>query len=372
MARIVLKEVDSEVTLSVPDTEASIGRDPAASFVIQGPNSKVVSARHARVFYEDNGWWITDSSRNGTIVDDERLQQGQRHALRVGQVIGFGESGPRYRVVVLDSRLVAETVHERPNINAPAKPSGAKPIAAAAAAMAGNVDGGTMHARNPQAMQSAVDMEESTEPMSPAPDWLVHVTLRFTKTNQTYDVRAQTVKIGRSTECNVQVPPEQGPAVSRLHAEIAIHEGGVVVRDDGSRNGTYLNNRRLDSFHPVMRGDMITLGAGGPTFAIDDLHIVRAQTSGPGAPGAAAARRASPQPAPAAASRRFTEPATAPAGIGGAGAATQFGAPSAKNGLLKNVLEDAPEASARRMRLVIWAVVAGAIIVAALFIMAGR
>ena len=389
MPRIVLKEVDSEITLSTSDTEAAIGRDPTSAFVVMGPNAKVVSARHARIFHQDNAWWIADSSRNGTIVDDERLQQGQRHALRVGQVVGLGESGPRYRVVVLDSRMIAETVNERPNLGAPAPSSAgapsaaggpATPIAAAAAALAGraapaqgmNAGPSTMHSRPPA--DGRADIEESTEPMSPAPDWLVQVALRFTKTNQTYDVRAKSVKIGRSTECNVQVPPEHGAAVSRMHAEITIHEGGVVVRDEGSRNGTYLNNRRLESSHPVMRGDVIMLGAGGPSFAIDDLHIVR----GPGTAGAA--RRQSPQSSPAAPPKRFVEPPTAPAPHGAAAAlaATQFGARGGpppgdrKSPLMRDVIGDVPAPSARRRRIVVWAVVAAAILVATLLLIAGR
>ena len=93
MPRIVLKELESDKTLSVTDIEATVGRDPASGFVIEGPNSKVVSARHARIFFQDNSWWIEDTSRNGTILDDERLQQGVRHALKVGQLIGLGESG---------------------------------------------------------------------------------------------------------------------------------------------------------------------------------------------------------------------------------------------------------------------------------------
>src|SRR5205085_10481837 len=98
MPRIVLKDLDTEKAQSVPETDAQIGRDPSCAFVIEGAKSKVVSSRHARIFFQDNSWWIEDTSRNGTILDDERLQSGQRHAIRVGQVIGLGESGPRLRV----------------------------------------------------------------------------------------------------------------------------------------------------------------------------------------------------------------------------------------------------------------------------------
>src|SRR6266850_529431 len=119
MPRIVLQDLETEKTQSVADTQATLGRDPACGFVIEGPNSKVVSGRHARIFFQDSAWWIEDTSRNGTILDEERLQPGQRHALRVGQLIGLGESGPRYRVVLLESRNIANTVLEMPDLDAP-------------------------------------------------------------------------------------------------------------------------------------------------------------------------------------------------------------------------------------------------------------
>src|SRR5687768_9098518 len=104
MPRIVLKDLETEKVQSVPEADTLIGRDPACGIFIDGPKSKVVSGRHARIFFQDNAWWIEDVSRNGTVLDDERLQQKQRHALKVGQVIGLGESGPRLRVAMLESR----------------------------------------------------------------------------------------------------------------------------------------------------------------------------------------------------------------------------------------------------------------------------
>ena len=47
--------------------------------------------------------------------------------------------------------------------------------------------------------------------------------------------------------------------VSRRHAEIARAEGGYVVRDDGSLNGTYLNRQRVES-SPLANGDELQIG----------------------------------------------------------------------------------------------------------------
>ena len=399
MPRIVLKELETEKAFSVSDTEATIGRDPACGFVIEGPNSKVVSGRHARIFFQDNAWWIEDTSRNGTILDDERLQVGQRHALRVGQIIGLGESGPRFRTAALESRKVADTVMELPDLNtpeAPATPSQAAdepaapvvtaPRQAAAsslrppAAPPASAEARTAAMRHSEAVRAGLDLEESTEPMAPAPDWLVHVVLRATQTNQHYDVRAQAVKIGRSPECNVQISPEHGASVSRTHAEIIIQDGGVKVRDAGSRNGTFVNGKRLEAPHSAVKSDLIMLGSGGPTFAIEDLHIVKPQVTPP----TAAAVDTTPAEAKPINDEEDTplrtpmaEPPTGPAPkkpgpVGKMGPATQLArrsfAGAGRTAFFKDVLEDMSKKSAQRVRFIVWASVGATILIAVILL----
>jgi pSer/pThr/pTyr-binding forkhead associated (FHA) protein/S1-C subfamily serine protease len=387
MPRIVIKELDSEKSLSVSDVEATLGRDPACGFVIEGPNSKVVSGRHARIFFQDSGWWIEDTSRNGTILDEERLQPGQRHALRVGQLIGLGESGPRYRVVQLESRNIADTLMEMPDLDAPAssKPSAPSTTAPRQAATP---------LRPPASaapLRDGPNAPESTDPLTPSPDWLVHVLLRATNTNQLFDVRAATVKVGRSPDCNVQVPPEQGASVSRVHVEIRIAEGGVVVRDAASRNGTFLNGRHLDGPHPAMKGDLIMLGSGGPTFAIEDLHIVKAATAsssgqtestpveakqirdaaaGMQTPETASPRRELPtEPMPLSGHREPPKPRETGKPMGPmARLARRSLAGAERTPLFKDVLEDMPTKSAKRVRIIVWVSVAAIILIAGMLL----
>jgi pSer/pThr/pTyr-binding forkhead associated (FHA) protein/S1-C subfamily serine protease len=393
MPRIVLKDLDTEKALVVSDLEATLGRDPACGFVIDGPKSKVVSGRHARVFFQDNAWWIEDTSRNGTVLDDERLQAGQRHAIRVGQVVGLGESGPRFRVAALESRKVAETVMELPDLDAPppappeaasTAPRKAPGSAAPASAASRKTDGPPVAAPTPasdsttamrrsEAQRAGIRFEEETEPMSPAPDWLVQIELRATNTNQRFDVTSLVVKIGRSPECNVQVPPEMGASVSRVHAEVAIFEGGVIVRDAGSRNGTFVNGKRIDAPHPAAKGDLIMLGSGGPTFSIEDLHIVKGQDPQPGSGGAG-----EPTPAEAKAaksSRQSVEPRTDPSPMPKAkgvlkamGPATSLArrsfAGAGRTAFFKDVLEDMSEQSAKRVRIIVWASVTAMVAIA--------
>ena len=398
MPRIVLKDLETEKAQSVPETEALIGRDPSCAFVIEGSKSKVVSGQHARIFFQDNSWWIEDTSRNGTILDDERLQSGQRHGIRVGQVIGLGESGPRFRVAALEARQVMATMVEPPDLNRPvasapqvaATPpdefAAAKPItaprqsagASASSVEAGHADvaaGKTSAMRRSEAIRAGLRIEESTEPMSPAPDWLVHVVLRATNTNQRFDVKSMSVKLGRAPECNVQIPAEHGASVSRVHAEILIQDGGVTAQDAGSRNGTYLNGKRLEGPHPLARSDLLMLGSGGPTFSVEELRIVKGQAAQP-------VPREDPSVTPAEATGR----ATGAAGVGGsatdpipahkrapddikkAGPASDLRRSFAgvgRTAFFKDVLEDMSQKNAKRVRYVVWAGVGTTVLVAA-------
>lgn len=48
--------------------------------------------------------------------------------------------------------------------------------------------------------------------------------------------------------------------VSRRHARIVVAGGGGVVEDLGSKNGTYVNDRRVEGPTPVADGDQVRIG----------------------------------------------------------------------------------------------------------------
>jgi DNA-binding winged helix-turn-helix (wHTH) protein len=50
------------------------------------------------------------------------------------------------------------------------------------------------------------------------------------------------------------------PAVSRRHARITVAPDGVTIQDLGSKNGTYLNARRVRAAEELNDGDEITIG----------------------------------------------------------------------------------------------------------------
>ena len=58
------------------------------------------------------------------------------------------------------------------------------------------------------------------------------------------------------------------PSVSRRHASLLIGADGAVLRDLGSRNGTFLNGRRLDGPMAIGSGAVIGLGPITLTFLV--------------------------------------------------------------------------------------------------------
>lgn len=72
-----------------------------------------------------------------------------------------------------------------------------------------------------------------------------------------FPLEAAIVHLGRGMSANVRL---DDPTVSRRHAIIAQREHGVVLLDDRSMNGTWLNGERV-SEAPLSDGDVIQLGA---------------------------------------------------------------------------------------------------------------
>lgn len=63
--------------------------------------------------------------------------------------------------------------------------------------------------------------------------------------------------IGRSRECTLRAGSE---AVSRRHCALVRSESGWLVRDLGSRNGTFLNDERIEGESPLQVGDELRVG----------------------------------------------------------------------------------------------------------------
>ncbi len=75
---------------------------------------------------------------------------------------------------------------------------------------------------------------------------------------RTYDITAsQKIRMGRQSGNDVVVPDEQ---VSRRHAEIEERNGGLIVSDLGSSNGTFVNGTRIATPQSLQPGDTVQVG----------------------------------------------------------------------------------------------------------------
>lgn len=77
--------------------------------------------------------------------------------------------------------------------------------------------------------------------------------------------------LGREPSAGVYV---DHPSVSRRHARISIESQGAMLQDLRSRNGTFLNGRRIDAPAKIRHNDVIGLGPITLVF-----HVARAPTS---------------------------------------------------------------------------------------------
>lgn len=63
--------------------------------------------------------------------------------------------------------------------------------------------------------------------------------------------------LGRSRDADIFIPDQW---LSRMHAEILLDQGGLVIADLGSKNGTLVNDQRIQGPVALRKGDQIRLG----------------------------------------------------------------------------------------------------------------
>lgn len=77
------------------------------------------------------------------------------------------------------------------------------------------------------------------------------------QSGQTYGISPHGLHIGRGRENDVVL---SDGAVSRRHATLWVSQGHCYVRDEGSTNGTFVNERRITGTHEMRPGDRLRIG----------------------------------------------------------------------------------------------------------------
>ena len=82
---------------------------------------------------------------------------------------------------------------------------------------------------------------------------------------QTIDVFDGTLLIGREADCQVRLPCD---FVSRHHCALQLADHTLRIRDLGSKNGTYVNGRRIGTRESILlQDDLVAIGT--TSFLVD-------------------------------------------------------------------------------------------------------
>src|SRR5215831_389238 len=120
-------------------------------------------------------------------------------------------------------------------------------------------------------------------------------------------ISTQRARLGRDPGCEVPLPPERYPMVSREHATLSIENGRVRLSDNQSTNGTFVNGTKI-STAMLTKLDRFRLGKDGPEF---EIRVIEDQ------PSATAPTVVTPEAAAAAPTRvEPADPASTPTRIG--------------------------------------------------------
>jgi DNA-binding CsgD family transcriptional regulator len=79
-------------------------------------------------------------------------------------------------------------------------------------------------------------------------------------------VERAVVTMGRGPSAGIRL---EGHAISRLHATLLLDERGLSVRDEGSKNGVFVNGRRITALTPLTMGDTLGLATEEMVVHID-------------------------------------------------------------------------------------------------------
>jgi pSer/pThr/pTyr-binding forkhead associated (FHA) protein len=82
------------------------------------------------------------------------------------------------------------------------------------------------------------------------------------RAGESFKPTGERTRIGRSPDCEIFL---DDVTVSRHHAVLVARDGGFVVEDQGSLNGTFVNRKRIETAS-LAEGDELQIGKYRMTF----------------------------------------------------------------------------------------------------------
>src|SRR5918994_3555242 len=84
------------------------------------------------------------------------------------------------------------------------------------------------------------------------------------KTGQVESFDRDIIRIGRQSDNDLAFDPQKDASVSGYHAEISREGESYFLRDLQSRNGTFVNSRKIESSIQLEDGDLLQFSGRGP------------------------------------------------------------------------------------------------------------
>src|SRR6266508_5411618 len=94
------------------------------------------------------------------------------------------------------------------------------------------------------------------------PIFLKHI--EGSRSGQIDSFDAEKIRIGRQADNDVKFDPQKDASVSGYHAELYREGDAYYLKDLQSRNGTFLNSRKIDGAVPLNDVDTLQFSARGP------------------------------------------------------------------------------------------------------------
>ena len=220
-----------------------VGRDPAQCQLVFGDRDwPMVSRKHAEFRLEDRRCLLVDNNSSfGTYLNGQRITEPTE--VLAGARVQFGTEGPVVQITRVDQDIspdenrLSDTFQKpelRSNPPIPDRDKAAKQI--------------SFVPELRHAQPAAIEFVSGPKAIP-----------------QRLTIEKDVISLGRAREMDVAIDVAAA-VVSRCHAEIRRSSEGFVLVDQGSFNGTLLNEQRIAAPTPLYDGDLIQLGIGGPVL----------------------------------------------------------------------------------------------------------
>ncbi len=224
---------------SFNQTVIRVGRSADdCQIIFDSTQFSMVSRRHAELRWENGQWFLHDlNSTFGTFIDGQKITAP--HPINFGSVLQFGSAGPVLRVIWFEM-----------SVDAPPTPS--------------------VNPFQKQIIQPAQNKSSSTLPphITNQKSNLQTATLELVSGHSVsipFKITKDITSLGRDPNGDV-IFESSAAMVSRKHAEIRRQNNEFTINDNGSFNGTLVNEQRISTPTPLYHNDEIQLGLGGPVL----------------------------------------------------------------------------------------------------------